>query len=43
MEEVEKQTILNALERNRRNMTRTSEELGLARTTLYRKMKKYDI
>jgi two-component system, NtrC family, response regulator HydG len=43
MEEVEKQTILNSLERNRRNMTRTSEELGMARTTLYRKMKKYDI
>jgi DNA-binding NtrC family response regulator len=43
MEEVEKQTILAALERNRRNMTRTSEELGMARTTLYRKMKKYDI
>jgi len=43
MEEVEKQTILNALKRNRRNMTRTSEELGMARTTLYRKMKKYDI
>jgi DNA-binding NtrC family response regulator len=43
MEEVEKQTILNALERNHRNMTRTSYELGMARTTLYRKMKKYDI
>ena len=43
MEEVEKQTILNSLERNQRNMTRTSEELGMARTTLYRKMKKYDI
>jgi len=43
MEEVERQTIINALERNRQNMTRTSEELGMARTTLYRKMKKYDI
>jgi DNA-binding NtrC family response regulator len=43
MEEVEKQTILSSLERNRRNMTRTSGELGMARTTLYRKMKKYDI
>jgi len=43
MEEVERQTILTALERNERNMTRTSEELGMARTTLYRKMKKYDI
>lgn len=43
MEEVEKQTIINALERNRQNMTRASEELGMARTTLYRKMKKYDI
>jgi len=43
MEEVERQTILNALERNHRNMTRAAEDLGMARTTLYRKMKKYDI
>jgi transcriptional regulator of acetoin/glycerol metabolism len=43
MEEVEKQTILNALEKNHRNMTHTAEELGMARTTLYRKMKKYGI
>jgi len=43
MDEVERQTILNALERNRHNMTRAAEDLGMARTTLYRKMKKYDI
>ncbi|KPK87194.1 MAG: AAA family ATPase [Bacteroides sp. SM23_62_1] len=43
MEEVEKQTILNALERNNHNMTKAAEELGMARTTLYRKMKRYDI
>lgn len=43
MEEVERQTILNALERNRHNMTRAADDLGMARTTLYRKMKKYDI
>jgi two-component system response regulator HydG len=43
MEEVERQTILNALERNRHNMTKAAEDLGMARTTLYRKMKRYDI
>lgn len=43
MEEVERQTIMNALERNRHNMTKAAEELGMARTTLYRKMRKYDI
>lgn len=43
LEELEKQTIFNALERNRRNMTHTAEELGMARTTLYRKIKRYDI
>ncbi len=43
MEEVEKQTILNALQRNHNNISKAAEEMGFARTTLYRKMKKYGI
>ncbi len=43
MEEVEREAILKALEKNRYNISRASEELGLARTTLYRKMNKYGI
>lgn len=43
MEDVERKTIMNALERNRHNMTKAAEDLGMARTTLYRKMRKYDI
>ena len=43
MEDVEKQTIKNALLRNRQNITKAAEEMGMARTTLYRKMKRYDL
>ena len=43
MEDVEKQTIINALQRNRQNITKAAEEMGMARTTLYRKMKRYDL
>lgn len=35
--------ILDALERNRWNLSNTAKELGIARNTLYRRMKKYDI
>jgi DNA-binding NtrC family response regulator len=43
VEDVEKNTILKALEAAGGNMSRASEELGIGRTTLYRKMKKYGI
>ena len=43
MQEVEKETILQALEKHRYNISKTAEELGMARTTLYRKMTKYGI
>ena len=43
MEEVEKETIRNALERYRYNISKAADELGMARTTLYRKMTKYGI
>jgi DNA-binding NtrC family response regulator len=41
MEEVEKETIRQALEKYRYNISKAAEELGMARTTLYRKMTKY--
>jgi len=43
MEDVEKQTIINALQRNQQNITKAADEMGMARTTLYRKMKRYDL
>jgi transcriptional regulator of acetoin/glycerol metabolism len=36
----EKQIILNALQANRWNRNLTAEQLGINRTTLYKKMKK---
>ena len=39
----ERQIILNALEQNGWNRQKTSAALGINRTTLYKKMKKYDI
>lgn len=41
--EPERQIILNALEQNGWNRQKTSATLGINRTTLYKKMKKYDI
>ena len=43
MKEVEKETILKVLDKYRYNISRAAEELGMARTTLYRKMSKYGI
>ncbi|MFC2098323.1 sigma-54-dependent transcriptional regulator [Bacteroidota bacterium] len=43
MEEVEAETIRQALERYRYNISKAADELGMARTTLYRKMTKYGI
>ena len=43
MEDVEKQTIQQALEKYRYNISKAADELGMARTTLYRKMTKYGI
>ncbi|MBU5426779.1 sigma 54-interacting transcriptional regulator [Tissierella pigra] len=41
LEEMEKDIILNALERNENNITRTAKELGIKRQTLQHKLKKY--
>jgi DNA-binding NtrC family response regulator len=43
MKEVEKETIIQVLDKNRYNISRAAAELGMARTTLYRKMSKYGI
>lgn len=40
---IEKETIINKLIKNEYNVTRTAKELGIAKSTLYRKMKLYDI
>ena len=43
VEDVEKQAIQKAIERFDGNLSKASEELGIGRTTLYRKMKKYGL
>ena len=40
---VEKITIKNALSKTKGNLTNAARELGMGRTTLYRKMKKYNL
>ena len=42
LEEHEKALILKALERNRGNISSTAADLGINRSTLYEKLKKYD-
>jgi Nif-specific regulatory protein len=42
LESLEKAHILATLERNNWNMTRTAEVLGIERSTLYQKLKRYD-
>lgn len=43
LEEMERQSILDALESSGRNYTEAAEKLGISRQTLYNKMKKYGI
>lgn len=43
VEDVEKQAIIKAVERFGGNLSKASDELGIGRTTLYRKMKKYGL
>lgn len=43
LEEVEKTAIKNAIIKHDGNMSKVAKELGLGRTTLYRKMTKYDL
>jgi len=43
LEEMEKQAIYNAIKKHEGNLTQAAKELGLGRTTLYRKMEKYGL
>ena len=43
LEEVEKRTIQEALRKHQGRLTETFKELGISRTTLYHKMKKYGL
>ncbi|WP_428422441.1 sigma-54-dependent Fis family transcriptional regulator [Methylibium sp.] len=43
LEQVEKETIISMIERQRGNMTAVARELGIAKSTLYVKLKKFDI
>lgn len=43
LEEAEKQLILKALQRNENNVASASEQLGVSRNALYRRMEKYGI
>jgi len=43
IESVEQAAIAQALEKTKGNLTRAAEQLGIGRTTLYRKMKKYQL
>lgn len=43
IDELEKSTILKAIERHNGNITKAARELGLTRTALYRRLGKYDI
>jgi two-component system response regulator HydG len=43
LEEVEKKIILKVIKQNQGNITLAAKELGLTRTSLYRRMEKYDL
>ncbi|WP_017528959.1 sigma-54-dependent Fis family transcriptional regulator [Pseudomonas fluorescens] len=43
LDEAERMTLLTVLEQQRWHMTRTAEQLGVSRNTLYRKLRKYKV
>jgi two-component system, NtrC family, response regulator HydG len=43
LEELEKRIILKVMRQNQGNITQAAKELGLTRTSLYRRMEKYDL
>jgi transcriptional regulator of acetoin/glycerol metabolism len=43
LEDIERRAITEALARHNGNMMNVVRELGIGRTTLYRKLKKYDL
>ncbi len=43
LSEIEKNTIEKVLAKNNQNISKSAEELGLSRASLYRRMEKYNI
>jgi len=43
LDEMEKKAIAEAIKKHKGNMSKAAKELGLGRTTLYRKIEKYDL
>ncbi len=43
VKDMEKNLIIQSLEKNKNNMTTVAKDLGISRSTLYRKLKKYEI
>ncbi|MBN1599006.1 MAG: sigma-54-dependent Fis family transcriptional regulator [Bacteroidales bacterium] len=43
LDEIEKKIIIKVLKQNQGNITQAAKELGLTRTSLYRRMEKYDL
>jgi DNA-binding NtrC family response regulator len=43
LETIEKNTIVNVIEKNNGNISKSAKELGITRTALYRRLNKYDI
>jgi transcriptional regulator with PAS, ATPase and Fis domain len=43
LEEVEKTVIRKALDKHEGNISKTADELGLTRASLYRRMEKYEL
>jgi two-component system, NtrC family, response regulator HydG len=43
LDEMEKNAIVNAIEKHKGNLSNVAKELGVGRTTLYRKMTKYGL
>ena len=43
LDNVEKNTILNVIEKNNGNISKSAKELGITRTALYRRLNKYGL
>lgn len=43
LETLEKNAILNVIEKNKGNISKSAKELGITRTALYRRLNKYDL
>jgi transcriptional regulator of acetoin/glycerol metabolism len=43
LEILEKNAILNVIEKNKGNISKSAKELGITRTALYRRLNKYDL